>query len=227
MSEPSGTPPPLASRLPGLDCGSCGFRSCEQFSKLLAENPDEARRCTHLSDSAVRAPAPSGAGPSAVVAAPAGEWKDMLGRAYDFLLDCFPGAPGPREIILPHNPVLTRELDIRAGDVILGRPMGMSCGCPITHCGTVAEADPKTGVIAWDVTGPLKARSQGFKDLGYYTALAYEGIVKDTACELRIGMRYWFLPRHCMLQWRHSGLVNFLSKSSAGLQVRIEGLMIG
>jgi len=30
-----------------------------------------------------------------------------------------------------------------------------------------------------------------------------------------------------MLQWRHSGLVNFLNKTKDGLQVRLEGLWIG
>jgi hypothetical protein len=30
-----------------------------------------------------------------------------------------------------------------------------------------------------------------------------------------------------MLQWRHSGLVNFLNKAKDGLQVRLEGLWIG
>jgi len=103
----------------------------------------------------------------------------------------------------------------------------MSCGCPITHCGVAMSVDPRTGVIVWCVTGPLRARAEGFKDLGYYSAQAYEGLVTEARAELRIGARYWFLPRRCMLQWRHSGLVNFLSRTSRGFQVRIEGLMIG
>jgi hypothetical protein len=31
----------------------------------------------------------------------------------------------------------------------------------------------------------------------------------------------------CMMQWRHSGLVNFINRGQDGLQVRIEGLWIG
>ena len=31
----------------------------------------------------------------------------------------------------------------------------------------------------------------------------------------------------CMLQWRHSGLVNYLNRTLSGLQVRVEGLWIG
>jgi uncharacterized Fe-S cluster-containing protein len=122
---------------------------------------------------------------------------------------------------------LTRELDIKKDDVIIGRPMGMSCGCPITHCGIVMDVDQKTGIIVWCVTGPLQPRLKGFKDLGYYAAEAYEGIVNETRKELKVGLRFWFLPRRCMLQWRHSGLVNFIVQTKEGLRVRIEGLMIG
>jgi hypothetical protein len=30
-----------------------------------------------------------------------------------------------------------------------------------------------------------------------------------------------------MLQWRHSGLVNYINRTATGLQVRLEGLWIG
>jgi uncharacterized Fe-S cluster-containing protein len=135
--------------------------------------------------------------------------------------------PGPRGIILPHNPMLTRELNLKKGDVLIGRPLGMSCGCPITHCGIVQDVDPRTGVVTWCVTGPLAPREHGFKDLGYYIAEAYEGLVRETRVELRIGERYFFQPKMCMLQWRHSGLVNYLNRGPDGIQVRVEGLWIG
>ncbi len=154
-------------------------------------------------------------------------WKDSLGREIDFYLEHFPEEPGPREIILPHNPLLTREMEIRKGDILIGRPLGMSCGCPITHCGVATEVDLRTGVIVWCVTGPLGPREHGFKDLGYYIAEGYEGLVRETRCELKVGMRYFFQPRMCMLQWRHSGLVNYLNRNREGYQVRVEGLWIG
>lgn len=103
----------------------------------------------------------------------------------------------------------------------------MSCGCPITHCGVAVEVDMRTGIIVWCVTGPLNSRHKDFKDLGYYSAEAYEGIVRDSKTDLKIGMRYWFMPHKCMLQWRHSGLINFINKNSEGTQVRLEGLFIG
>ena len=154
-------------------------------------------------------------------------WHDSLGREYDFVLQHFPEEPGPREIIIPHNPMLTREMEIRRGDVLIGRPLGMSCGCPITHCGVVTEVDARTGVITWCVTGPLRPRQEGFKDIGYYIAEAYEGLILDARVAIRIGMRYYFQPEMCMLQWRHSGLVNYLNRSGDAMQVRVEGLWIG
>lgn len=215
--------------LPGLDCGSCGSRTCEEFAKVLLKSPGERKRCIYLGSArkegakhGVKLAAAPGAGP-----AMGGAWKDSLGRDYDFILDTFKGEPGPRETIIPHNPAVTKELEIKKGDVILGRPIGMSCGCPVTHCGVVTSVDARSGIIVWCVTGPLYPRSLGFKDLGYYSALAYEGIVGESRVDLKIGMRYWFMPRRCMLQWRHSGLVNFINATSEGTSVRIEGLMIG
>jgi len=75
------------------------------------------------------------------------------------------------------------------------------------------NVEPRTGVIVWCVTGPLNPRAGAHKDIGYYSAEAYEGLVRNTQKELKIGMRYWFMPRRCMLQWRHSGLVNFMSRT--------------
>jgi uncharacterized Fe-S cluster-containing protein len=236
--------------LPGLDCGMCGYRTCDEFRTQLASSPESIRRCIHLSEDNMRQEAP-GANPQAAAApqvascpavcggcasgaaTPRGlskgtlPWQDSLGRDFDFYLEHFPEEPGPREIILPHNPAITREIDVRVGDVLIGRPLGMSCGCPITHCGVATQVDMRTGVIVWCVTGPLGPRQKGFKDLGYYIAEGYEGLVKDTRSELKVGMRYFFQPRMCMLQWRHSGLLNYLNRTGDHYQVRLEGLWIG
>ncbi len=249
--------------LPGLNCGVCGLRSCEEMATRLQTNPDLIKRCIYLSDNRFEAreiatenrTTPLGAPvaqtmqtfsaqPVVTTSACAGcspvtspmtsfipgmsnPWRDSLGREFDFYLEHFPEEPGPREIILPHNPLITREMDIQVGDILIGRPLGMSCGCPITHCGIAMDVDKRTGVIVWCVTGPLNPRQKGFKDLGYYIAEGYEGIITEARMDIRIGMRYYFQPRMCMLQWRHSGLVNFLNRTPTGLQVRVEGLWIG
>jgi uncharacterized Fe-S cluster-containing protein len=237
--------------LPGLDCGICGYRTCDEFRGRLALKPDLIGRCIHLSDNSAGAGSSTVSVPAASMpvlsageacAASCGStcspmggaagqkrvpWQDNLGREFDFYLEHFPEEPGPREIILPHNPLITREMEVKKGDILIGRPLGMSCGCPITHCGVAMDVDVRTGVIVWCVTGPLGPRSQGFKDLGYYIAEGYEGLVHESRCELKVGMRYYFQPRMCMLQWRHSGLVNYVSRIGRSYQVRVEGLWIG
>lgn len=218
--------------LPGLNCGACGSKSCEAFAKIIATRPEELKRCIHLDKAAQAKKEEVHCGSCHdCKSVDIKGWQDSLGRDFDFTLETLPGDPGPRETMKLHNPMITREMDITVGDIIIGRPLGMSCGCPITHCGVVVEVDKRTGVIVWCVTGPLGPRTKGFKDIGYYSAEAYEGIVERSRVEMKIGMRYWFMPRKCMLQWRHSGLINFInrSKTPEGLQtqIRIEGLYIG
>jgi len=247
----------LKIRLPGLDCGLCGYPTCRKFAVPLKKNPKMIERCVHAAGKNSAAAAfrggkiktrrpdrvtrPDSEGecgkPGSIACAackaaacparPAEKWTDALGREFDFLLEHFPEEPGPREIILPRNPAITKEMNIRPGELLLGRPLGMSCGCPVTHCGIATHADARTGVLTWCVTGPLDPRRKGFKDIGYYSAEAYEGMVKESRVEIKIGMRYFFRPRMCMLQWRHSGLVNYLNRTPAGLQIRLEGLWIG
>ncbi len=225
--------------LPGLDCGLCGFRTCNELSAQIKTDEGMQKRCIHMKDEKLTRVGQGNNTPAnqCIACEPSRSlqfkddrvinWLDSLGREFDFYLEHFPEDPGPREIILPHNPIMTRELNIRKGDILIGRPLGMSCGCPITHCGIVMEVDGKTGVIVWCVTGPLNPREKGYKDLGYYIAEGYEGLITQNRCEIKIGMRYYFQPRMCMLQWRHSGLVNFLNYAKDGLQVRVEGLWIG
>jgi uncharacterized Fe-S cluster-containing protein len=239
---------PTKVQLPGLNCGLCGFRRCEELEARLTERPEWIKRCIYLSSECMNVsaestpppvkPAPVVTQSIAAACSPCAsepvsigsrrpKWQDHLGRDFDFYLEKFPEEPGPREIIIPHNPMLTRELEIQPGDVLIGRPLGMSCGCPITHCGIATDVDRRTGVINWCITGPLNPRQSGFKDLGYYIAEAYDGLIQETRVEIKIGMRYFFQPHMCMLQWRHSGLVNYINRTPQGMQVHIEGLWIG
>jgi uncharacterized Fe-S cluster-containing protein len=219
----------IVDSLPQLDCGACGYKTCEQFAELVEKNPDELKRCIHLNGKTKKLQESIGCKTCATEnLGEKLEWKDSLKRDFDFILDIFENEPGPKETILLYNPALVKDLEIKKGDILVGRPMGMSCGCPVTHCGVVTDADPKNGVVYWYVTGPLRPRNEGFKDIGFYVSQAYEGLIKESKVPIQLGMRYWFLPRRCMLQWRHSGLVNAITKTKDGyLKIRVEGLLIG
>ncbi|MDH4286377.1 MAG: hypothetical protein OEV26_03035 [Gallionella sp.] len=204
----------ILPRLPGKDCGQCGFKTCAGLAEFATDHPDALKRCIYLGQPAASFPAASGDIP----------WKDMLGREYDFVLEPFPEDPGPREIIVPLNPLNVERLAVKKGDVLYGRPV--MTGCPVTHVGVVVEEpDYLNGVITWCIVGPMAAREQG-REIGHYQIVAYEGIVRHTRQKLQIGQRYFFFPRMCMLQSRHSGLVNALAKRGNGLRVRVEGIWI-
>lgn len=203
-------------KLPGKDCGLCGYRTCRELADVILKDPAAMKRCVYLESHKEHQ----------VPEAAEGEvpWKDVLGRDYDFVLHKFPEDPGPREIILPFNPTNVERLGIKKGDILYGRPA--STGCPVTHVGVVVdEPDYFNGLIVWCVVGPIQARERGI-NIGCYTPVAYEGIAKQTRIELQIGRRYNFLPRYCMLQSRHSGLINMISKTKDGARVRLEGIWI-
>jgi uncharacterized Fe-S cluster-containing protein len=209
-------------KLPGKNCGLCGFKTCKEFALIVSKDPNAINRCIYLEEKPQ---------PACPISPEFKEeditWKDTLDREYDFILDKFPGELGPRETIILFNPVNVEKLGIKKGDVLYGRPAWISCGCPVTHVGIVVE-DPDyfNGTVAWCIVGPMLARQRGI-NIGYYNTTAYEGIVKYTRKELQIGRRYYFQPRYCMLQWRHCGLINQMGKAKDGTRVRIEGLWIG
>lgn len=211
----------ILSRLPGKDCGDCGFRTCAGFAGHLLSHPEEIKRCVHLSQAVLRQ---DHGLPIPIIREADITWKDLLGREYDFLLEQFPEDPGPREVILPFNPANVERLGVKKGDILIGRPAAVAC--PVTHVGQVMEEpDLLNGLITWCVVGPLRAREGGI-EIGNYTPVVYEGIVRHSRVELEIGRRYHFLPATCMLQSRHSGVISMLARRDGGMRAHLEGIWI-
>jgi len=208
----------IISELPHKNCGLCGARTCEEFARLVGDGGSEMNRCIYLysnkNESIQR-----GIKETEII------WKDIHGRKFDFVLGKYSDDPGPRETIQPFNPANIEKLAIKKGDIVYGRPA--AAGCPVTHCGLVMEEpDYFNGTLIWCVVGPIYAREKGVY-IGEYNPLAYEGVVSYSKKELKVGMRYFFLPAYCMLQSRHSGLINTISRSEEGTKVYIEGIWIG
>jgi len=208
----------ILAHLPGKDCGQCGFKNCRDLAERALEKPELIRRCLYLQPQGVIVPLATDLRAEEI------SWKDILDREYDLVLEQFPEDPGPREIILPFNPDNLQRLGIKKGDVLFGRPAWV--GCPVTHVGLVMdEPDYLSGTFSWCVIGPLAARERGI-EIGNYNPVAYEGLVRHTRQKLEIGRRYHFLPRTCMMQSRHSGVVSAVAKRGDAYRVRLEGIMI-
>ena len=216
----SATKEEILKSLPGKNCGLCGCKTCAEMAEIMVTKPEMYERCI---------PATGNKPTKIVEEYQPSTWKDNLGRRYDFILDKFSADPGPRETILLFNPANVKELKLKKGDVIYGRPAWISCGCPVTHVGVIVEnPDYFNGTAIWCIVGPLWARKEGI-NIGYYNSTAYEGIVREVrkGVKLEIGRRYFFQPRYCMMQWRHSGIINAMGKTKEGMRIRIEGLLIG
>ena len=115
-------------KLPMLNCGACGYKSCDALKEQLIINPKDIAKCVHIKTcNTPNNGVNNGCNRCGEIKmGDKLEWKDSLKRDFDFILDCFENEPGPRETILLYNPALVKEMDIQKGDVLVGRPMGMS-----------------------------------------------------------------------------------------------------
>ncbi|MEA2076014.1 MAG: (Fe-S)-binding protein [Euryarchaeota archaeon] len=204
----------LLKRLPGKNCGICGFESCELFAEEAEKDMGLLKRCIYLKEDHELE------GIRRVEYAA----RDIIGAEYDFILMPFPDEKSCREMILPFNPMLLGELNIKKGDIVVGRPMGQ--GCPVQHVLEVINAD-RFGVITIWVVGPLYSRDKEFKEIGPYNVIGFEGLAKVVKREPIFGHRQRFLPGYCMMNLGHTGLVNFINKTKEGVYVRLEDIIIG
>lgn len=201
---------------PGKNCGLCGCRTCEIFTILVQTKDKTFRDCPFYNESA---PLVRGIETEAIF-----QEKDVMGQEYDFVLHPLPGEISARKIVLPFRSDQVEKMDIKAGDIVLGRPMG--AGCPIPHVLKVIEADQVTGLLYTWVVGPKYSRDQKVKDVVAYHMIGFEGLAKNIKTEPQFGKRHTFLPGFCMMNINHTGLVNMVLAKSAGLHIRIENILI-
>lgn len=150
--------------------------------------------------------------------------RDVLGNDYDFILNPLPGEISARKIVLPFRADMVEKLQIKAGDLVVGRPMG--AGCPIPHVLKVIQADEVTGLLYTWVVGPKYSREDDVKDITAYHMIGFEGIAKVALKEPVLGCRMTFLPGFCMMHLNHTGLINMVLKKKAGYHIRIEDIRI-
>lgn len=210
--------PPLQSWLPpGKNCGLCGENSCKSFLRMVSTAHKNYNDCPFYSDIPL-------CRQSEHIGEAVYTGKDVLGHLYDFVLGPLPGEISARKIVLPFRSDLVEKMNIKKGDLVLGRPMG--AGCPIPHVLKVIKAEQATGLLYTWVVGPKYSREQEVKDVTAYHMIGFEGIANRVTREPAFGCRVTFLPGFCMMTLNHTGLINMMLKKSCGMHVRLEDIRI-
>ena len=203
---------------PGIDCGQCGEKSCEELLKKIESSRKIKDVCPYYHDKSETELIDE-------IAETSYTKLDVLGKKYDFILRAFPGEISARKIVLPFRPDLVEKWRIKPGDLVLGRPMGP--GCPVQHVIRVITAEYNTGLITGHVVGPKEIRDgKKYHDLGAYHMIGFEGTATEIKVQPSFGNRVMFLPGFCMMNAAHTGLINFVSKVGDRVDVRIENILI-
>lgn len=211
---------------PGKNCGLCGSNSCKDFMDSLLQNNRQYADCPFFSEinpgaeNEIVLPGENGEYPQEAVFS----GKDLSGKVYDFILAPLLGEISARKIVLPFRSDAVERLQIKEGDLVVGRPM--SAGCPIPHVLKVQKAELETGLLYTWVVGPKYSREKEVKDVVAYHMIGFEGIASRIAKEPVLGSRASFLPGFCMMNLNHTGLVNMILVKSDGLHIRIEDIHI-
>lgn len=205
---------------PGKNCGACGLNLCSEFEKCLNSGEKEPEDCPFYT-SGTNDFAGCNTAENMVFTG-----YDVLKKPYDFVIHPLKDEPSARKIVLPFRPDLTEKMEIKKGDIVLGRPQG--AGCPVQHVLSVIDADFITGVITSHVISPFVAREnpEKIKDIRAYHIIGFEGIAQTINSEPEFGRRQRFLPGFCMMNLGHTGVVNLLVQKNSGLHVRVEDIRI-
>jgi uncharacterized Fe-S cluster-containing protein len=198
---------------PGKDCGACGFATCDRFISAVSAGEKTNNDCIFFAADT------QGCGEKTEYSG-----TDVTGAKYDFILHAFPGEPSARKFIVPFRADLVEKWEIKAGDLVTGRPAGP--GCPVYHALRVLSSNPVTGVLECHTVGPLAARKERAHDVQAYHVHAFEGIAETVLRSPTLGLRQRFLPGYCMMDLSHTGVVNMVLKKKAGIHVRVEDIRI-
>lgn len=204
----------MAGAMPGSrDCGTCGFSTCRAFDEAVSAGRRSRGDCPFPDRIAGKKDGAPGEG-----------YRDILGTPYDVILEPLPGEVSARKMVLPFRPDQVDIQEIRPADIVVGRPMG--AGCPVPHVLKVISVSRVSGLLTCHVVGPAFSRNKKVKDIEAYHMIGFEGMAVVVGEEPVIGRRMRFLPGSCMMNLAHSGIVNMLLATNAGLRVRVEDIRL-
>lgn len=184
--------------LPGYNCGRCGFSSCADFADAIQTKSEQIDLCPFLSQERFSSRKKE------IESLVANQVNGCSGKivgvidAYeaDLILHPLQGEISCREVLMPMALV-----DLQIGEVIEYRPLG----CPIVHYGKVLKVDHL--LVTVHLIGPCRRRESEtrFTPVGCCMVIAFEGQIHGKNC--KVGETIRFLPKHCMMQKVHSGVV--------------------
>lgn len=204
---------------PGKNCGLCGVKSCREFVALVESGEKKLEMCVFYDREGMKE-----TGGVVGVKQVKPQVGDIFGAPFDFVLNSLPGEVSARKIVVPFRPDLVEKWKIKAGDILVGRPM--SAGCPVQHVLQVIKASNVTGVLDTWCVGPAFSRGKNVYDVEAYVMLGFEGIAEVVNQAPEFGKRQRFLPGFCMMNLTHTGVVNMVLQKSCGLHVRVEDIRI-
>jgi uncharacterized Fe-S cluster-containing protein len=198
--------------LPGYNCGICGYARCDEFAGALLRKHTTLEKCRFMFQE--------------LFAENLEEMEKLLkiekiipedekviglldGYGADFVLKPLPEENSCREVLYPFS-----RAELKEGDVIRYRPLG----CPIIHFAEIL--DENHGLITVHIVGPCHRLEEDFEylDIGVCMVGGFEGIIEGK--HPAIGETIRFLPKNCMMQKVHSGVVVQLE----GRNATIEGI---
>lgn len=203
----------ILNKLPGINCGNCGYSRCDEFAEALLNMNKKTSDCSVLSheeyiekrnfiDEILSQPLKLNNKKGKIIG---------LIDAYeaDIILEPLSGENSCREILLPMS-----NSQMQINDIIRYRPLG----CPIIHFAKIIEI--QNLLLTVHIIGPCERldKDYQYKDVGICMVIAFEG--KYQGKNIKVGDTVRFLPNHCMMQKVHSGVVVNLEDDN----VIIEGI---
>jgi len=186
--------------LPGYNCSSCGFSSCIDFAEALKTNSTHLALCPFLKQerfvtnkteiARLLSNQPDNGSCEEKI-------KGVIDHyEADIVLEPLKGEPSCREVLMP-----MALLDVQIGEIIEYRPLG----CPVVHYGKIIKTDHL--LVTVHLIGPCRRKQieTKFTKAGCCMVIAFEG--RYYGKNIKVGETVRFLPKHCMMQKVHSGVV--------------------
>ncbi len=186
--------------LPGFNCGSCKYKSCEDFANALYNSKATLFQCTVLSQERFLDQKKALSEILKKPAVPINEETKIVGVIdhceADILLEPLNGESSCREVLLPFL-----NIKLNAGEIIEYRPLA----CPVTHYARIIKV--MGNLLTVHLIGPCRRMDDTIQyiSIGLCMVIAFEGCYSGKT--IKPGQTVRFLPKHCMMQKIHSGVV--------------------